>query len=763
MAGRDRGVSLVHCLTLLCGLLSGAGVARGETSGPITLIGGVPDEGPVAPAPAWSRAGPRPRAGTHASVDLAALRAALAGAPVERPDARLDDDGLVIDLPHPSGEMVPCVVALSPVMAPELQAKFPEMRSYVVRSVDGLASGRIEVTQRGLTGMLREGADPGFSTGGAWMIDIWRSGDSEHVVSYWLRDLPGGGDWTCHTIAEAGEAARNADEDEIGGAGARGGARAIVTLRTARLAVACTGEFGAHHSVLQGNEPNVADPLAVIVTMVSRTNVVFEADLAVRFELVANNDQVVYFDPGTDPYPDTCDGLGGSDCSSPILSANSGVLNGVIGSANYDVGHCVTRIAGGVASLRSPCGTGKARGVSGIPRGGDADPFSALVVIHELGHQFGANHTFSGTRGRCGNNANLSTAWEAGTGSSPMGYAGGCPVGDEPPSDNIVQFADPWFHHGSVLEMRAFLADEDADCMPSIVTANNAPEIVFRTPDTQIPPGTPFVLTAIAGDADVDVPTYSWEQRDSGVRRPLSGEGSEDNGQGALFRIYPPVFEESRTFPRWSDILSGVATPGERLPTVTDATRRFRVIVRDNSPGAGGVVISSTADLFIPPGTSPFGVVTPGEGAVLEPGAALVEWTVGGTDAAPISCGSVSMHLSTDDGATFAHSLGSFANTGSAMVVLPEIGTAAARLRIDADAEIFFSVSRPFAIAACASDYTADGEVDILDFLDFIDDFGSCENQSMPCGTLGDPDLNGDTFVDILDFLDFMDAFGQGC
>jgi serine protease AprX len=63
----------------------------------------------------------------------------------------------------------------------------------------------------------------------------------------------------------------------------------------------------------------------------------------------------------------------------------------------------------------------------------------------------------------------------------------------------------------------------------------------------------------------------------------------------------------------------------------------------------------------------------------------------------------------------------------------------------------------------CAADYNGDGDDDILDFLDFIDDFGSCEGQPAPCGSTADADMNGDTTVDILDFLDFFDAFGAGC
>ncbi len=64
---------------------------------------------------------------------------------------------------------------------------------------------------------------------------------------------------------------------------------------------------------------------------------------------------------------------------------------------------------------------------------------------------------------------------------------------------------------------------------------------------------------------------------------------------------------------------------------------------------------------------------------------------------------------------------------------------------------------------SCPSDINNNFDVDILDFLDFFDDFASCEQQPAPCGNTINSDYNGDTFVDILDFLDFLDAFASGC
>ena len=64
----------------------------------------------------------------------------------------------------------------------------------------------------------------------------------------------------------------------------------------------------------------------------------------------------------------------------------------------------------------------------------------------------------------------------------------------------------------------------------------------------------------------------------------------------------------------------------------------------------------------------------------------------------------------------------------------------------------------------CAADYNGSPDQgDILDLLDFIQDFSDCTNLPAPCGQYGDPDVNGDTVVDILDFLDFIESFSAGC
>ncbi len=698
----------------------------------------------VPPPPVGGVAGPRPSSGSLSAVDVDSLRLLLAGAPAEDLGRVPASYGLSVALPDPDGGMTVCRVAESAIMDPLLAGRFPGIRTFVAQTADRAASGRLELTQRGLTGMLRD------VSGRTWMIDAWQSADPGHVISYWLDDLPDGGDWTCWTRGD-GDAMPSPDDH-------RGGyePRVVQDLRTYRLAIACNGEYGAYHSEIQGRPPNVADPLAAIVTIVARTNVVFEADLAVRFLLVGNNDQIIFTNADTDPYSSTCSGGGGTDCSGNLLSQNIATLGTVIGNANFDVGHVVTRIFGGVAYLRSVCRTNsKAGGVSGIPRGGDADPFSALVVIHELGHQFGANHTFNGTRGRCAGNVNLATSWEAGSGSSPMAYAGGCPVGDAPPSDNITQFADPFFHHGSRLEMQAYLAGNGSSCAVITPSGNNVPELTSVTPSGMIPPSTPFTLVADASDPDGDPLTYSWEQYDSGFARPLSGEGAFDNGQGALFRVFPPTLSPARTFPRMADVLSGTPTPGEMLPAAGGVSRTFRVFVRDNRPGVGGAAISSLVSLEIPSFASPFAVESPSRGSLLRPGEVELRWSVGGTDAFTPPCTQVIATLSVDDGDTFPVQLGTFPNTGAATIQVPGTATAAARIRLDAPGHAFFAISGPFAIQAeCIADVNADGGIDGGDIDAFFLFWESGDGRG---------DVNLDGGVDGVDVEAFFVAWSAGC
>jgi hypothetical protein len=329
-------------------------------------------------------------------------------------------------------------------------------------------------------------------------------------------------------------------------------------------------------------------------------------------------------------------------------------------------------------------------------------------------------------------------------------------VGGAPPSDNVVQFADPFFHHGSVNEMRNFLASPSNNCPVAVLTSNNVPVITSVSANRTIPALTPFILEATATDEDSsDVLTYSWEQFNNGVRRPLSGDGSADNGAGALFRIFPPATRPWRTFPQMADILSGVATPGEQLPSFAGAVRRFRVIVRDNRAGAGASVFSENVNLTIAGNTTPFAVTAPAAGQLFVGGRqAGVTWSVSGTDQPPVSCSTVQIQLSVDGGQNFAI-VANVPNSGSATITLPSTATSDARIMVRAVGNHFFNISRRFEIfIPCAADFNMDGGVDADDVIAFF----SAWDAGLPAA-----DFDGDLGVDGDDVIAFFRAWDARC
>jgi hypothetical protein len=99
-----------------------------------------------------------------------------------------------------------------------------------------------------------------------------------------------------------------------------------------------------------------ARALEQMALIMNRVNGVYEREVSITMRLVGNQDVIIYTDPATDPYT--------NENGSAMLSQNQSNLDSVIGTANYDVGHVFSTGGGGVASLRVPCGSGKARGVT---------------------------------------------------------------------------------------------------------------------------------------------------------------------------------------------------------------------------------------------------------------------------------------------------------------------------------------------------------------------------------------------------------------
>jgi hypothetical protein len=594
-------------------------------------------------------------------LDVAAFAAIADAAPQERNGTATTTvlaTDTILALPLPEGGFGRFRVEASPIMEDALAAQFPEIRTYRGQGVDDpAATVRFDWTPAGLHAMV-------LSPRGTLFVDPETKGDSSHYVAYYSRDYARRVRPSFRCTVTGKEVARSATA-----------AAADVTIQSPgsllqryRLALAATGEY------TQFFGGTVSGAMAAMATTMNRVNAVYERELAVRMVLVANNASIVYTNASTDPYTNN-DG-------STMLGQNQSNLNAVIGSANYDIGHVFSTGGGGVAGLGVVCSSGKAKGVtgSGQPTG---DSFDIDYVAHEMGHQFGGNHTFNGTTGSCGGgNREASAAYEPGSGSTIMPYAGICGAEDLQPH------SDDYFHAKSLLEMSAFLASGGASCDQTSSTGNTPP-VVDAGPSFTIPSRTPFTLTASGSDANGDALTYAWEEYDLGAASPPS----TDNGNRPIFRSFLPTTSPSRTFPKLANILANTTTIGELLPTTT-RTMTFRVTARDNRAGGGGFG-TDTTQVSVRSDAGPF-VVTAPNTALSWAGGSMqtVTWNVANTAAAPVSTANVRILLSTNGGQTFPTTLvASTPNDGSEAVVVPNTPTSSARVKVEAVGNIFFDVS----------------------------------------------------------------------
>lgn len=602
----------------------------------------------IPPGEAWVT----PAAGQSFLLDAAVLRARLARAPREFAGAV----PVEIQLPMPDGRLARFQVADSPIMAPELAALFPELQTYAGQGIDDpSASVRLDLTPTGLHAQI-------LAPSGTVYVDPERRGDAVRHISYHRRDLRREHDFQCLVPG-----------NDLGGFQPAGGmlfqpAASGASLRTYRLAVAATAEYTQFHG------GTVAAGQAAIVTAINRVTGILEAELAIRVVLVASNQLLVYTNPSTDPYS--------NNNANSLLNQNQSNIDAVIGNANYDLGHVFSTAGGGLALLGSVCVTGqKAQGETGQsqPVG---DGFYVDFVVHEMGHQLGANHSFNGINGNCSGNREATTAFEPGSGSTIMSYAGICGT------DDLQLHSDPYFHSGSYDEIQANLTTGSGRLCAVSTLTSNTPPVVSAGANYTIPRGTPFRLTATGSDPDGHPLSFCWEERDLGAAQSL---GSADNGASPILRVYAPTNSPVRVIPQMDKLLANTANPAEQLPA-TSRTLNFRVTARDNRAGGGGVSAANMA-VTVAGAAGPFTVTAPNT-AVLWSGPRTVTWNVAGTTNAPVSAATVDLLLSTNGGLDFPLLLATnVPNNGSRAVVLPNLVTASARLLVRASSNIFFDIS----------------------------------------------------------------------
>ncbi len=603
-------------------------------------------------------------------LDVASLKGSLQNATDRFSVAKTSS--VIISLPNENGQLENFKVYENAIMEPELAAKYPDIKSYIGIGIDNPTStGYFSLSPLGFKGMILS-ADKSAVFIEPYSQDlkiysVYRKSDKALPLDK----------FECKVVSEINADIKNVFQSRPNADDS--------TLRTFRLAMSVTGEYTAYF----GGTKALA--LAAINNTMTRVNGVFEKDFSARMVLIANTDLVIYTSASTDPYSAAASM---SNWNSQLQST----LTSVIGEANYDVGHLFGATGGGGNAGCIGCicvngqkGSGYTSPADGIPSG---DNFDIDYVAHELGHQFGGNHTF--TTGNEGTGVHM----EPGSGSTIMGYAGITTLDVQPHSD-------AYFHAISIQQITNNIKAKT--CSVNTATGNAIPTANAGL-DYTIPKSTPFMLTATATDANGDALTYNWEQMDS---QTTTTAPSATKTSGVNFRSYPSTTSPTRYFPNMSRVLAGATTTAgseltvEALPSVA-RTLNFRVTVRDNRAGGSGnnsddvvVTVNATA--------GPFSVSSPNTAVSYVGGSSqTVTWVVGGTTANGVNCANVDILISTNGGTTWTTLLAATPNDGTQAVTIPNTPSTTCRIMVKGTNHIFFDVSNAnFTITSGVTDTVA--------------------------------------------------------
>ncbi|SIQ12454.1 reprolysin-like metallopeptidase [Maribacter ulvicola] len=611
----------------------------------------------------------------------------------------------IMYFPDESGKLVPFLVENAHLFSEELALKYPAIKSYKgIALHDATKQIRFSVSHKGIQSTISTSGE----NGGLFMQ---KSAGDIYVLYRRTQQEERDVDFICKTLPEIKEYSQNLTAKLVDNQ----------TLRKFRVAISASGEYTAFHGGTK------ADALAAINATLTRINAVFERDLAITLELIANTDLVIYTNAETDPY------------TGSLSSQVQNTLTSVIGEANYDIGHLFNQqknaLDGNSGFIGAVCVDGrKGSGYTTLssPVG---DAFDIDLVAHEMGHQFGANHSFSHT------SEGTMVQVEPASGTTIMGYAG------ITGNNNVAANSDDYFHYVSIVQIQEYLAT--ISCGVAEVLTNNPPTV---TPleDYIIPKGTPFVLKGEANDVDVlDVLSYAWEQIDNGI--VTQATFGSDNPAGANFRSLPPKLTSERYFPNLERILAGaltqtVPTSGSAWETLSNVGRdlNFSLTVRDNALN-GGQSDSDEMTVSVVNEAGPFLVTSQNAEASFEAGSVqTITWDVAHTDILPVKAETVSVFLSTDSGMTYPVALTeNTLNDGSQAIIIPNIATSAGRIMVKADDNIFFAVN--------AVDFSITPSEIVLDFDEVVFDICKPNNLSVNFTYETDLGFNEESTFSVLD------------
>lgn len=575
----------------------------------------------------------------------------------EAPSENSGSSNLIIEFPNQNGEYTSYKIFYAPIMEAGLANRYPDIKSYIGISVDGTSSIRFSTTIFGLHVIALTGKS------GTYYIDTYTK-NLENYIVYGRSNISSNNAFSC-LVKEDELAPRLLETTAVLANDGK--------FRQYRLAMACTIEYASFHINAAGlgagtlAQKKAAVLAAMNVTM-TRVNGLYERDMSLRMNLVANNDLVIFVD--SDDFT--------NDTAGSLINESQAEIDAAIGSSNYDIGHTVSTGGGGLAQLNSPCTGNKARGITGssAPVG---DPFDIDYVAHEMGHQFGAQHTFNNS---CGGNRSAGTAVEPGSGNTIMGYAGIC-------APDVQNNSDAHFHTVSLNQMMAFTIGT-GNCAPN-ASNGNTPPVVNAGVDRTIPKGTPFILfPQSVTDANGDSLTYCWEQTDTTI---ATQPPTASNTSGPSFRSNPPVTAPERYMPALATVVAGNLSSTWEVVSTAARSYNFALTVRDNRMPNGGQTTRDNVLVTASNTVGPFSVNSQNTTEAWAQGSTqTITWIRNGAETLSAN---VDIYLSTDGGVTFPTLLtpSGVPNSGSATITVPNVVTQTARIMVRAKENIYYAVN----------------------------------------------------------------------
>ena len=575
----------------------------------------------------------------------------------EAPSENSGSSNLIIEFPNQNGEYTSYKIFYAPIMEAGLANRYPDIKSYIGISVDGTSSIRFSTTIFGLHVIALTGKS------GTYYIDTYTK-NLENYIVYGRSNISSNNAFSC--LVKEDELAPRLLETTV--VLANDG-----KFRQYRLAMACTIEYASFHINAAGlgagtlAQKKAAVLAAMNVTM-TRVNGLYERDMSLRMNLVANNDLVIFVD--SDDFT--------NDTAGSLINESQAEIDAAIGPSNYDIGHTVSTGGGGLAQLNSPCTGNKARGITGSPSP-VGDPFDIDYVAHEMGHQFGATHTFNNS---CGGNRSGGTAVEPGSGNTIMGYAGIC-------APDVQNNSDAHFHTVSLNQMMAFTIGT-GNCAPN-ASNGNTPPVVNAGVDRTIPKGTPFILfPQSVTDANGDSLTYCWEQTDTAI---ATQPPTASNTSGPSFRSNPPVTAPERYMPALATVVAGNLSSTWEVVSTAARSYNFALTVRDNRMPNGGQTTRDNVLVTASNTVGPFSVNSQNTTEAWAQGSTqTITWIRNGAETLSAN---VDIYLSTDGGVTFPTLLtpSGVPNSGSATITVPNVVTQTARIMVRAKENIYYAVN----------------------------------------------------------------------